>query len=136
MNRLSLNKEIDKIFKAEQEGLAKADRIAIRLEKKIKVGYIKLLIEDMLNRTKEDLSKESYRFLWESLIYNEIKGDLIVAKTKDLTKEEKVKFLEFMREIFIYLKEIQDSGSFNDVENDCNPYMIFKSFFDKVKLLK
>jgi len=136
MNRLSLNKEIEKIFKAEQEGLAKADRIAVKLERKIKGGHISILIEDMLSRTRDDLSRESYRFLWENLIYNKIKSDLLAEKVKSLAKEEKAKFLGFISEIFNHLKEIQDSGSFDDAENDCNPYMVFKSFFDKVMLLK
>lgn len=134
MNRLSLNKEIEKIFKAEQEGLAKADRIAVKLERKIKGGHISILIEDMLSRTREDLSRESYRFLWENLIYNKIKGDLLLEELKVLNKEEKAKFLGFISDIFNHLKEIQDSGSFDDAENDCNPYMVFKSFFDKVPL--
>lgn len=134
MNRLSLTKEIEKIFKAEQESQVKADKMAEKLEGRITGDDVSILIEDMLLRTKDDLSKSSYKYLWAGLIYDRIKSDLLAEKVKSLAKEEKAKFLGFISEIFNHLKEIQDSGSFDNAENDCNPYMVFKSFFDKVPL--
>lgn len=132
MNRLSLNREIDKIFRAEQESQVKADKMAEKLEDKIKGDDIKLLIEDMMLRNKEGLSKKSYKYLWASLIYDKVKRELLVEKVRFLIEEEKIKFSDFIYTVFNDLKKSQSNGAFDGLDNDYNPYMVFKDFTSKL----
>lgn len=132
MNRLSLNREIDKIFRAEQESQVKADKMAEKLEDKIKGDDIKLLIEDMMLRNKEGLSKKSYKYLWASLIYDKVKRELLVEKVRFLIEEEKIKFSDFIYTVFNDLKKSQSNGAFDGLDNDYNPYMVFKDFTNKL----
>jgi len=132
MNKSILDKAILKIFDAEEKNLVDADKMVEKLEKRISEKDIDLLIEDMLSRTESDLLKESYRFLWENLIYNNKKKEVIIEKIKKLPKKEKEAFIIFAEKILSYLKDFQDDGSFDEVENSLNPYIIFKNFFEEL----
>jgi len=132
MNRLSLNREIEKIFRAEQESQVKADKMAEKLEDKIKGDDIKLLIEDMMFRNKEDLSKKSYKYLWTSLIYDKVKREQLTEKVKFLVEEEKIKFSYFIYTVFNDLKKSQSNDAFEGLDDDYNPYMVFKGFTSKL----
>lgn len=133
MNKSILDKAILKIFDAEEKNLVDADKMVEKLEKRISEKDIDLLIEDMLCRTEGDLLKESYRFLWENLIYNNKKKEVIIEKIKNLPKKEKEAFIGFAEKILSYLKDFQDDGSFDEVENSLNPYIIFKNFFEELQ---
>ena len=132
MNKTTLNKSIDKIFNAEQESQIKADKMAEKLEERITGDDVSILIEDMLLRTKDDLSKSSYKYLWASLIYDRVKSDLLAEQVNSLTKEEKIKFSEFMCDILQGLKKSQENGVFDGLDDDGNPYMVFKKFTNKL----
>lgn len=132
MNKATLKESIDKMFIAEQESQVKADKMAERLEDKIKGDDIKILIEDMMLRNKEDLSKKSYKYLWASLIYDKVKRELLVEKVKFLIEEEKIKFLDFIYTVFNDLKKSQSNGAFDGLDDDYNPYMVFKGFTSKL----
>ncbi len=132
MNRLSLNREIDKIFRAEQESQVKADKMAEKLEDKIKGDDIKLLIEDMMLRNKEGLSKKSYKYLWASLIYDKVKREQLTEKVRFLVEEEKIKFSDFIYTVFDDLKKSKSNDAFEGLDDDYNPYMVFKGFTNKL----
>jgi hypothetical protein len=86
----------------------------------------------MMLRNKDDLSKKSYKYLWASLIYDKVKRELLVEKVKFLIEEEKIKFLDFIYTVFNDLKKSQSNGAFDGLDDDYNPYMVFKGFTSKL----